>query len=268
MNINYYYNNTGPAAGRACFSVYDPSLTAIHSTYFGGTTLENYAVDIQFAPNGVFYISGVTSSSTFPVITPSGMYGSVLTGTYNYFVSAFKENTTSNLWSTVIGSQNYEGYGDGYIKCASLALDGQGFLHLCGATSSSNTYPLSTNINNPYYQTSNSSAYPLLANGTITRFDLTPMATVGIKDFAKTSFSLGLYPNPTVKDLIINNKELLNQNLHFAVYDLQGKKLSEGKLNTSEQNKIDVSHLASGMYILNVSNGERTFSDKFVKSRE
>lgn len=264
---NYYFNNAA-SAGQACFGVYDAGLSNIHFTNFGGSPDEDFAVDIQFAANGVFYISGRTNSSNFPINTPSGMFSSGLTGSFNYFVAAFKENHTNILWSTEIGSQNFDGVGDGLLHCASIALDGQGFLHLCGSTNSSNTYPLSTNSNNPYYQTTNSSAYPLLNNGTITRFDLTPLSTVGIKDFANTSFPFGFYPNPTAKELIIDNKELMNQNLHFAVYDLQGKKLNEGSMNTSEQNKIDVSRLANGMYIINVSNGERTFSNKFVKSGE
>jgi len=89
---------------------------------------------------------------------------------------------------------------------------------------------------------------------------------VGLKDFPNTDFSFGLYPNPTANFLIVDNKELANSELRYAIYDLSGKKLAEGTLKNADTKRIEVSFLPKGVYIVNVSNGSKTFSNKFIKS--
>jgi len=171
------------------------------------------------------------------------------------------------IWSTYIGSDKTEtNTGD---QCASLSMDGQGYLHLCGATLSFTNYPLA-NLAGAYFQAYGASnpTNNTTWNGTITRFNLNSINTwVGLDDFSGTDFSFGFYPNPTPNYLVVENKELLNQNLRYVIYDTQGKKLYEGSLSKDERN-IDVSFLTPGVYIINVSNGKRTLGNKFVKTTD
>jgi len=88
---------------------------------------------------------------------------------------------------------------------------------------------------------------------------------VGLKDFANTQFSFGIYPNPTSKNLSITNTSIIKDDLRYAIYDISGKKLQAGNIKANEAKNIDVSLLSQGIYIINVSNGIMTYSNKFVR---
>ena len=59
---------------------------------------------------------------------------------------------------------------------------------------------------------------------------------------------------------------MVNDELRFAIYDMNGKKLKAGILKVSDPKNIDISFLTEGIYIINVSNGVKTYSNKFVKT--
>jgi hypothetical protein len=64
--------------------------------------------------------------------------------------------------------------------------------------------------------------------------------------------SLQIYPNPTVGQLIIDNGELMINNVEL--FDAYGKSvLRQGKQSGAIQ-KIDISHLANGIYLLKINN--------------
>jgi hypothetical protein len=191
------------------------------------------------------------------------MFNSPSAGQLDNFVAAFKYGINNMVWGTYLGSPGNETLfqPDGGVY---IALNGQNELHLAGCSASSNTFPLDNNGGVPYYQPQNNGVQ---TTATITRFDLATLNTfVGINDFANTTFSFGFYPNPTTDYLTVNNASLTNQQLRYALYDLAGKKLAEGILDSELQKTIDVSFLQPGVYIVNVSNGTSTFSNKFVKA--
>jgi photosystem II stability/assembly factor-like uncharacterized protein len=68
------------------------------------------------------------------------------------------------------------------------------------------------------------------------------------------TLSLHVYPNPTSGRLYIRAKE--NQQLNAAIFDLTGKLL----LSENAVRKIDLSHLADGLYILKCSDGSTGIS--------
>jgi hypothetical protein len=266
---NYFYDNTCATGDfDACFSVHSLNLsTTIHNTFLGGTGTDE-ALEMQFSPNGVFYLAGHTYASGFPITSIANTYNSGYSGNLEYFIAAFQEGNSNIVWSTCLGSPNDES--DQSWEATSISLDGQNFLHLGGCSNSYNTFPLDNNGGVPYFQPQRSGG-PLgfATDATITRFDLVPLNTyVGIEDFKGTSFSFGLYPNPTTQYLTIDNAELVNQNLHYAVYNTKGQKLIEGIFNSTNQKNIDVSNLQQGVYFINVGNGTRTFSNKFIKTTE
>jgi hypothetical protein len=70
--------------------------------------------------------------------------------------------------------------------------------------------------------------------------------------------SLNLYPNPTSDFLFI---EGANLNSLYEIVDLKGKILSLGKYD----NKIDVTNLSRGTYLVKVSNNNKSAVLRFVK---
>lgn len=70
-----------------------------------------------------------------------------------------------------------------------------------------------------------------------------------------------IYPNPTFgNDLNIST----NQDLSIEVFDILGKQVLTGDVSTNET-KIDVSSLNSGIYIIRLSSEEGSITRKFIK---
>jgi len=268
---SYYYNGTA-ASDDAVFSIYPLNLQSTnHSSFLGGSGSEN-AIDLDFAPNGVFYITGSTSSSNFPTLNLANTwYSGSNSGNTDYFVSAFVEGYNNLVWSTYLGSADNETMtfpiypSDGG---ASIAVDGQGYLHLCGLSDSYTGFPLDNNGGQPTYFQPTRAGAPMstsdISDGTITRFDLAAVNTfVGLKELKKKSFVVGLYPNPAGSYLVIDNAEF--KDMKYEIYNISGQKVMDGRIDREQGNQVDVSVLGSGMYIIRLTSGTQFFSNKFVK---
>ncbi len=66
------------------------------------------------------------------------------------------------------------------------------------------------------------------------------------------NLSVSVFPNPTSDYLILETKDSELLNLHFQLYDMNGKLLQNGKI-TSNQTNIEMSHLAPATYFVKVS---------------
>lgn len=73
-------------------------------------------------------------------------------------------------------------------------------------------------------------------------------------------FDLVMYPNPV--ETTLNISMLDNRNVSYKIFNLMGQSLKMGQLN---QKEINVSDLASGMYILEVNDGQKSITKKFSK---
>jgi mannose/fructose/N-acetylgalactosamine-specific phosphotransferase system component IIB len=85
--------------------------------------------------------------------------------------------------------------------------------------------------------------------------------TVSINTLSLNDYNLNdlqLIPNPASTDIKIQH---LNDNNSFAIFDIQGRKVSEGQINSQET--IDISKLNSGPYLLYIK--EKNLSLKFIK---
>ncbi len=271
---NWFHNPTASGTTDGCFSVHTSNLSATttHNSFLGGSA-EDAANDVQFTTNNLMIISGNTHSSDFPNTILTGMYNQSFAGGINdNFVAAFQKTNTSILWSSCLGSASNESndfpqfINSGFeIANTTISLDSQNRLRLLGSTTSFNTFPMDDGgggPTGPYFQPQSG----LGNDASVTCFDMGGFGfTVGLKDFPNTQFSFGLYPNPTNKNLTITNTVMANDDLRYAIYDANGKKLQVGNLKASETKNIDVSMLQEGIYFINVSNGKNTYSNKFIK---
>lgn len=105
----------------------------------------------------------------------------------------------------------------------------------------------------------------------IARFELKADSTLSNNDLISTNGSTVVtYPNPASEsfNIVINSGH--TKNLKLTIYDIQGRSVGtpiELKgFNSENTTRIDVAHLAVGIYIYTVSNGNKViFKDKLVK---
>lgn len=72
------------------------------------------------------------------------------------------------------------------------------------------------------------------------------------------------FPNPA-HDYIQVHQPLTTGPVHYALYNLQGKAISQGTLAGKESDKIYVDHLVSGIYLLKLTHGGEICIHKVVK---
>ncbi|WP_299223380.1 FG-GAP-like repeat-containing protein [uncultured Psychroserpens sp.] len=73
---------------------------------------------------------------------------------------------------------------------------------------------------------------------------------------------LVIYPNPAKDVLNISTSTPFQDNTIYTIFDINGKRVMNAKLN---QSTIDVSGLSTGNYILRIISGESIKSQKFIK---
>lgn len=77
----------------------------------------------------------------------------------------------------------------------------------------------------------------------------------------KSPFSI--YPNPASENIYISFSQELTNSI-FKIYDVTGKIMEEGKINYLKQN-ISLKKYYNGIYLIIISDGEKTVTKKFVK---
>ena len=163
------------------------------------------------------------------------------------------------LWSTQIGGTLNETNNEN--PPASICIDGNNNLHIGGITRSAASFPLDNGGGLPvYYQPAISG----IADGSITRFNLTPVQFVGVKENYISNSNLLIYPNPTSSNLNVQLKDEMESSSYF-IYDGQGKLIRTGKL-INQMAEIPVSTLSNGLYLLEISNSKNKTTAKFIKN--
>lgn len=89
-------------------------------------------------------------------------------------------------------------------------------------------------------------------------------ATVSIDDVASVFSKVNLYPNPANNQLTINGLES-NSITTIAITDLAGKTILNLTTNTTNQQQIDISHFAKGVYLLRITMNSASKTMKFIK---
>jgi hypothetical protein len=83
----------------------------------------------------------------------------------------------------------------------------------------------------------------------------------GVEEITRVKDAFDVYPNPAREKVFISAKNY-NGILSFAIYDLQGRIVQQGKVKTNES--IAISTLREGMYFLKMNNGKEYQVDKII----
>jgi len=102
----------------------------VYSTYLGGDS-DDYGYGIAVDSSGNAYVTGLTSSSNFPV-TP-GAFQATIGGSFqsDAFVTKLNGDGTALSYSTYMGGSNYD-------QANGIAIDSSGNAYVAGSTSSTN----------------------------------------------------------------------------------------------------------------------------------
>lgn len=82
-----------------------------------------------------------------------------------------------------------------------------------------------------------------------------------VQNNSNNSNDIIIYPNPAGKTITIQNA---NFNTKFSIFRIDGNKVMEGNLNSSN-NTINIESLASGVYFIELIDNENKISQKFIK---
>jgi hypothetical protein len=126
--LNAFQNAYGGGTVDAFVAKLNPSGSAlIYSSFFGGNAEEN-GRGITTDISGAVYVTGRTTSTNFPTVTPfQAAYG----GNYDAFIAKVSPSGTALVYSTYLGGSNQEA---GH----SIIVDADGNAYITGKTSSLN----------------------------------------------------------------------------------------------------------------------------------
>lgn len=75
-------------------------------------------------------------------------------------------------------------------------------------------------------------------------------------------FSASIYPNPVSGDFL-NIEMGDDREISYIIHDLTGRKVAEGNFKSSSA--VNVGTLSSGVYLVEISDGQKQFIEKFIK---
>ncbi|MCG2792928.1 MAG: T9SS type A sorting domain-containing protein [Weeksellaceae bacterium] len=218
---------TGTATGTNRSGSYLASATSgiVGATYNSGTKQINAMMYLSGAASGFYNITGV-STATFP----------------------------ANTWVTLQYAYDYN-TGDTYIKIGNgtpLLLSVTGYTTLGGSD------PVEHDVFTSYATGNNASTTAGFDNYVIeAKVADQFLGAVEVKGQIGSEIAT-VYPNPAVDVLNISYSKKVKS---VEVYDFSGKKI---KANLTE-NKVDVSNLAKGTYLININTGVEVQTQKFIK---
>ena len=88
------------------------------------------------------------------------------------------------------------------------------------------------------------------------------VATLGVDEFLTSKFSV--YPNPVKNSVYVSNKENINVS-GITITDLNGRVVKTVKTNNISDVEVNISELATGMYVMNINSDQGIATKKIVK---
>jgi len=218
---------------------FDGNGSRIWGTYYGGAAQERgnaCAVD----SNDNVILTGYTNSNSTNIIS-AGAYQDFYGGNQDAFAAKFDSNG-DRIWGTYLG-------GTGEDSGSFCTADSSGNVYLAGYTGSG------TDI-------STTESYQNYLRGNIDSFltKLNSNGTLNVQDIK--SESIKLYPNPVGNFIAINNPENIKI-IKADIFDLNGRSVISS--DEFHDDRMEVSQLAQGTYIVRIQTENGTERLKFIK---
>jgi len=105
------------------------------------------------------------------------------------------------------------------------------------------------------------------ANGCINADTIVVDILSGINQYPVFNINLNIHPNPNTGEFTVTFKIIEKQHINLKVFNLKGQIIYEENLSDFAgryQNKIDMSGYSKGIYNLQLSTNETTFSKKII----
>lgn len=74
-----------------------------------------------------------------------------------------------------------------------------------------------------------------------------------------------IYPNPFESQVIVSFNERLKESLSIYIYDVLGRVVYDDNRAATQKVTINLDHLSSGMYILQIASGSKQFKANIIK---
>jgi hypothetical protein len=260
FGTGFYQDTIGSADTSDAFIVkLGADMSRQWATYYGGSgTDQVWSLDVN-KTNGIISLTGNTQSNNLPLVTPLGAYNQPFTGGNDVYITSFSGFTLNNVWSTYLGGSN-DDIGNTIVSDANSKLFVVG--HTSSSNSSSVVFPLDNGGGIPYFQGTHGGSF----DGSITRFDLTPV--VGINELNPTENNISIYPNPTNNQLQVSFFNQKNSSVNIVVYNMLGeiiRSVDLGKKSGIVSHTFDVSKLSTGVYFVQVQTNNGALNTKFIK---
>lgn len=80
-----------------------------------------------------------------------------------------------------------------------------------------------------------------------------------------TSAKSRVYPNPAVETVTLDLQGFGNGTIVISITDAYGKSILNESPGAAGENQLDVSHLSTGVYVIQARQGEKVFVERFIK---
>lgn len=234
----------------------------------------------KFSPDGKRLFTSYLYDTEFMHVTPANDI--MLSGTNNLTIKlpqgtsdAYQQNlagTHDNITYTITADGKkltYLSYFGDYLKEDGIAIPSQNGYYIIGGTID---YPSETSR----IPTQNAQFNKLEIISTIYRpreyvgnyISFMTNKTLSIKEegaSAEIFNSIKVYPNPTENYLKIESFKEIPLASNLSIYDINGKRLINQKTDDTHLNTINVSHLATGIYILELEIQGNKYHTKIIK---
>ncbi len=223
---------------------YDPNDKQVSATEIEAGFMENESplkYTVRFQNTGTFYAERVVIVDTLDA---------------NLDLSSLNILSAShNMEATLDGNVLTLDFDNIFLPDSTTDLEGsQGFVR----------YEITPNPSFSLWQTIENTAYiffdfnaPIITNTVVTEY-VEPLSAGAVKVYAH------IYPNPVSDELIVKWNSEFKPN-RLEVFDLTGRKVLEENIRSTELVAIQVEELVNGVYILQLSDGLNTSSNRFVK---
>ena len=92
------------------------------------------------------------------------------------------------------------------------------------------------------------------------------ISTLNVDEVPQIQLIASVYPNPTIGNLNLSIREFDISNIHYQLYDINGKIISNGQINQNET-EIEMVNLPSALYFLKITNNENVLKTfKIIKN--